>query len=162
MPEVKKERTGWRDSALSQRHREWGFECPAMDLDFVLVECNSCKVKGLIEYKNEHAAPLTKTSWGCRILVDLADRANLPAFVCRYTSDLSWYLIKSLNEKARLYVAERKMLTEEEYVEFLYQLRENNAPKDILEKARERDKKTTRTRENAFSKFYRKAFNEIA
>ena len=34
MPEVKKERSGWRDLALSLRHKMWGWDCPAVDLDF--------------------------------------------------------------------------------------------------------------------------------
>ena len=30
--------SGWRDQELSRRHQRWGFACPAVDLDFVLVE----------------------------------------------------------------------------------------------------------------------------
>lgn len=32
------ERTGWRDERLSRRHREWGFDCPMVDCDFIAVE----------------------------------------------------------------------------------------------------------------------------
>ena len=48
MPEVRAERTGWRDEGLSQEHRKWGFDCPAFEYD---TECASA----LVEYKNEHA-----------------------------------------------------------------------------------------------------------
>jgi len=30
------ERTGFRDEALSRRHREWGINCPAVDVDWLL------------------------------------------------------------------------------------------------------------------------------
>ena len=33
MPEVRQERSGWRDMRLSERHRRWGWNCPAVDLD---------------------------------------------------------------------------------------------------------------------------------
>ncbi len=35
---VRQERTGWRDEKISQRHREWGYNCPAVDLDFEVVD----------------------------------------------------------------------------------------------------------------------------
>ena len=37
MAEVRPERTGWRDEKLSQRHRMWGWDCPAVDIDFLLL-----------------------------------------------------------------------------------------------------------------------------
>ena len=33
---VRAERTHWRDEALSERHRLWGYDCPAVDVDFLL------------------------------------------------------------------------------------------------------------------------------
>lgn len=30
------ERTGWRDEEISARHRIWGVNCPAVDLDFLM------------------------------------------------------------------------------------------------------------------------------
>lgn len=32
------ERTGWRDMAISQRHRLYGYDCPMFDIDFMCVE----------------------------------------------------------------------------------------------------------------------------
>ena len=52
---VRAERTGWRDQALSDRHREWGFNCPSVDLDFLMVEYNIGLPVALVEYKNERA-----------------------------------------------------------------------------------------------------------
>lgn len=59
------ERTGWRDQELSNRHRTWGHDCPAEDVDFLLdtqptmfndsfrlVEYYHARPKALIEYKH--------------------------------------------------------------------------------------------------------------
>ena len=35
---VKPETHGFRDESISRRHRMYGFNCPAADLDFLLVE----------------------------------------------------------------------------------------------------------------------------
>jgi hypothetical protein len=33
----------WRDEAISQRHRLWGFNCPAVDIDFLMIEYDQGK-----------------------------------------------------------------------------------------------------------------------
>ena len=63
---VRQERTNWRDQELSARHRTWGFNCPAVDLDFLMVEYNIGKPVGLIEYKHfkrgvSRDSPITQT-----------------------------------------------------------------------------------------------------
>ena len=55
MPEVRAERTGWRDEELSQEHRKWGFDCPTVDIDFLMLEYDTGRASALVEYKNEHA-----------------------------------------------------------------------------------------------------------
>ena len=57
-----KERTGWRDQALSERHRAWGWDCPALDMDFVMIEYDNGKATALVEYKHEQAAPQYPTT----------------------------------------------------------------------------------------------------
>jgi hypothetical protein len=47
-PEVKKERSGWRDLELSGRHRRWGWDCPAVDLDFLFLEYDKGKAVALV------------------------------------------------------------------------------------------------------------------
>lgn len=46
------ERSGWRDMELSGRHRIWGFNCPAVDLDFLMVEYNLGIAIAVVEYKH--------------------------------------------------------------------------------------------------------------
>jgi hypothetical protein len=48
---VRRERTEWRDLELSKRHREWGLNCPAVDIDFLMVEYYYGKPVALIDYK---------------------------------------------------------------------------------------------------------------
>jgi hypothetical protein len=61
MRDVAKERSGWRDLELSQRHRAWGFDVPAVDIDYFLAYDNG-KAVALIEYKHERAQPQDFTS----------------------------------------------------------------------------------------------------
>jgi hypothetical protein len=46
------ERTGWRDESVSRRHRKWGFDCPATDLDFMLLEYNHGAPVAVVDYKH--------------------------------------------------------------------------------------------------------------
>ena len=50
------ERLGWRDERLSERHGHWGFNCPAVDLDFVMLEYNHGKPCALVEYKHKNTS----------------------------------------------------------------------------------------------------------
>ena len=54
--DVAPERTGWRDEKISLRHRMWGFDCPAVDVDFVMVEFDRARVVAIVEYKNPKLA----------------------------------------------------------------------------------------------------------
>lgn len=38
MKAVAEERNGWRDERISKRHRQWGRDCPAVDIDFLMLE----------------------------------------------------------------------------------------------------------------------------
>lgn len=52
------ERTGWRDEAISARHRRWGYNVPAVDLDFPLIEYDRGVCKAIIDYKHIKAHPM--------------------------------------------------------------------------------------------------------
>lgn len=124
-PVVSLERTGWRDEALSRRHREWGWDCPAVDIDFLLVEYDRAEPKAIIEYKSEDAAGQTSKHPSYVALRKLADAAALPLFTVRYGRDFSWWRVTSLNNIAlRLLEGERTALyfSEQDYVRFLYEV----------------------------------------
>lgn len=99
----RKERTGWRDSALSERHGTWGFNCPAVDLDFVMMEFNHGKPCALVEYKHKNARLPDPRHATYRALVALADGYKdgpLPCFVAIYDPDHWSFRVVPLNESA--------------------------------------------------------------
>lgn len=119
MPEVRKERTGWRDQGLSERHRKWGYDCPLIDLDFVMLEYDRGRATALVEYKNEHAKTQHSSHPSYRALIGLGNDANLPVFACRYADDFSWWRVVPLNMHAKKYVSEPRTMTEWEWVTVL-------------------------------------------
>lgn len=129
---VRVERTNWRDARMSQKHREWGWDCPAIDLDFLMVEYDRGKAVAIVEYKHEWAARQFPHHPSYRALIDLGNRAGLPVLAVRYADDFSWWAVTPLNDAARQVISGREMLSEVEYVEFLYRLRGHVVPQRVL------------------------------
>lgn len=136
--DVRAERTGWRDLGLSERHRMWGWNCPAVDLDFLFLEYDRGKASAIVEYKHENARPMSVVHPTYLALRDLADRAQLPAFVVRYGGDYSWFAVSPINDRATeaLGTENSKFMSEAQWVEFLYRLRGYAPPTNVLEKLR--------------------------
>tara|TARA_Y100000310_G_scaffold248706_1_gene254629 strand:+ start:912 stop:1373 length:462 start_codon:yes stop_codon:yes gene_type:complete len=124
------ERTHWRDSALSERHGCWGFNCPAVDLDFVVVEYNYGKPCAIVEYKHKNAtAPNTRHAT-YRALIALADgytSGPLPCFVATYDPENWSFRVLALNDCARRHYGfcEGETLTEQRFVKSLHLLRKS-------------------------------------
>jgi len=129
---VRDERSGWRDEVLSRRHRLWGFDCPMVDIDFIVVEYDLGMPKALIEYKHEDA-DLTQTHIrSLEALQVLADNSKIPFLMVIYKGDCSRYRIIPRNSFAKNWFPEETTLPEKEYVSFLYRLRGRVAPPEIL------------------------------
>lgn len=133
MPEVKQERSGWRDLELSQRHRRWGWDCPAVDLDFLFLEYDRGKAVALVEYKHERAAPQKASHPTYMAMIDLGTRAGVPVFACRYKGDFTAWRAIPLNSMARHFLPERQDMTEREWVTFLYRIRGYQIPESVLD-----------------------------
>lgn len=131
-PEVRPERTGWRDQALSARHRSWGWNLPITDIDFLVVEYDNGKVTALVEYKHESARPADPKGASYRALVDLGDRAGVAVIGCRYASDFSWFRVAALNDYAKQWIPVRSQMTEHEWVALLYELRGRRMPDSLF------------------------------
>lgn len=131
MQEVKKERTGWRDLELSKRHRRWGWDCPAVDLDFLFLEYDKGKAVAIIEYKHEYSAIQHSQHPTYQAMIDLGNRAKLPVFGVRYSNDFYSWKGVALNDYAKFHLPKRKCMTEIEWVRFLYALRGYELPKEI-------------------------------
>jgi hypothetical protein len=123
VPQVKQERTYWRDERLSQRHRQWGLGLPAIDLDFILLEYDRGKPTALIEYKSELAAPQFPSHPSYLALSVIGDAAQIPVFVVRYTMNFTQWIVIPINEVAKRMHPNREEMTERGFVTFLYQLR---------------------------------------
>lgn len=121
--DVAKERTGWRDMNLSERHRMWGWDCPAVDLDFLFLEYDKGRAVALVEYKHERAKPQLAVHPTYQAMIDLANRADVPVFACRYAADFSWFRIIPLNSRAKDHAPQRFETDEAGWVAFLYRIR---------------------------------------
>lgn len=126
---VRKERTGWRDEALSERHRKWGWDCPAVDVDFLMLEYDRGMPVALVEYKNEHAASVNLTHPTFRALTELADRAGVLFLLVRYATDFSTWRVTPVNQVAKDAILLKPggtsvVWNEETYVRWLLHIRD--------------------------------------
>ena len=108
---------------MSDLHRKWGYDCPAIDIDFLMLEYDLGEPIALVEYKNEHAKPQVASHPSYRALISLGNRASLPVFCVRYADDFSWWKIVPLNDHAKEHCPARIKMTQQEYISFLYGLR---------------------------------------
>jgi hypothetical protein len=132
------ERHNRRDEILSAKHRRWGYNVPAVDVDFLLVEYDQAKAKALIEYRHANGHVIRDAS--IQAITDLADRAALPFFIVRYyyaTDDgtlwkeasidtPAWFQITTCNEHAeKLWFTQDvdTWMTEQEYAVWLHKIR---------------------------------------
>jgi predicted nucleic-acid-binding protein len=130
---VSQERTGWRDRALSLRHRAWGWNCPAVDIDFVMLEYDMGFPVALVEYKHEYAQLVSLSHPSYKAMADLCDRADIVFFCVRYSLDLTSFKVIPLNAKAKVYLSDRAVMTEVEYVAFLYKMRDREIPESVID-----------------------------
>jgi hypothetical protein len=128
---TRQERTGWRDQEISARHREWGFDCPAVDVDFLAVEYNFGKPVALVEYKRFTAEQPNTKHPTYRALHELAQLAGLPFFISFYWPDIWAFKVCPMNDAAHQYFKQDEMLTEYEYVTRLYRMRRNVLKKQL-------------------------------
>ncbi len=133
VPQVRQERTCWRDLELSLRHKRWGWNLPAVDLDFLLLEYDRGKAVAIVEYKHEYALPQIATHPSYQAMIDLGTRAGIPVFACRYKSDFTLWNIVPLNNEAKKWMPNgRMLLTERQWVTFLYKIRGYDLPQAIF------------------------------
>ena len=123
------ERSGWRDQALSERHRLWGPNLPAVDLD--LVEYDRGIPYVLIEFKCKSSEPPNLEDPNLRALRELGDRAGLPVVLAFYDSAVWNFTCYPLNGLAEEWFSQGEQLTEVEFVGRLYQLRGRELPIDL-------------------------------
>lgn len=131
---MRDELTHWRDEKISLRHRAWGTDCPAVDIDWLMIEYDKGRPIGIIEYKS-HTHPgvdnLNHPSY--RAIRVLADDSRIPFIIAFYNSADWWFFIRPANSIA-LHFAPREgiLLSERQYVALLYQIRGRKIPGVVL------------------------------
>jgi hypothetical protein len=94
---TQEERTGWRCQEISERHRKWGWNSPAVDLDFPMIEYNFGRAVAVVEYKhhrNFEGSAIRLSGPNYKALSDFHDKDGNqhPFFVVRYWPDEQWRL----------------------------------------------------------------------
>ena len=122
------ERTQWRDQKLSERHRKWGFNCPAIDIDFLMIEFHVGKPIAIVDYKRYTGSIKNLNQKSINAISTLANNSNIPFFVVFYWDDIWAFQITAINNIAKNILQQHKIdknkiLTEQQYVSFLYKLR---------------------------------------
>lgn len=130
---VRQERTGWRDQALSRRHRQWGFNAPAVDIDFLMVEYDHHTAKAMVEYKAYLGQKIDTETSAIRALEDMANRSGLPFFVAAYDPTDFWFYVKPMNDIAKRYLPEKtaRSISEADFVRLLYRVRGIPCPPQV-------------------------------
>jgi len=117
------ERSGWRDLGLNNRHRLWGVNVPATDIDLFL-EYDGAVPRGIVEYKHERAETQHSTHPNNKALIRLGNCAEIPVLAVRYTGEYDAFTVTPLNDFAKTHVASRHTYNEDEYVKLLYKIRD--------------------------------------
>jgi len=123
---VRLERTGWRCQDISEHHRTWGFDCPCVDLDFLVVEYNCGRAVALVEYKRFNARVQNYRHKTYEALAHLANGHSdgpLPLMVAYYWPDIWAFKVMPLNRTAGEWFGVNETITEREYVTRLYRMR---------------------------------------
>lgn len=129
---VRPERTNWRDQDLSLRHRRWGFDAPAVDIDFLMTEYDGERPCALVEYKAYQRRKINLETSGIRTVSALASMCGLPFFVVAYDSTQFWSYVKPMNARAAQWLPDRAVMSEAQYVTFLYRIRGRSVPETVL------------------------------
>lgn len=132
---MREEVTGWRDEAISKRHRLYGMNVPAVDVDFMLLEYDGGQPKAIIDYKNRRDLRWIRDTKNLQAQSNLydVDGNQLPFFVVIYETRDWYYKIYAINAAAndwfeRLNCEEPQILSEYHYVRFLYKIRGREMP----------------------------------
>lgn len=133
------ERSGWRDGELSLRHRLWGDDVPAVDVDFLLIEYDRGAPVAVIDYKHhkkKRSDIRLRGDSNHQALGSLhnSNGAQIPFYICRYWPGTWAVEAIAVNEAAiRRAPALRDWfeMTESQWVTGLYRLRNRIIPEGI-------------------------------
>jgi hypothetical protein len=120
---AREERNGWRDEAISRLHRQFGFDYPAVDIDFLLCEYDEGIPVAIIEHKCIGWKEQKKWHPSFSAVRSIADTARIPFWLCEYAADLSFFQLSRMNSIALSMCPKELRLTQDGYRKFLERLR---------------------------------------
>ena len=134
--QVKPRLYDYEASWYSDRHRLYGYNAPALDIDFFMIEYDHGLPAALIEAKHINAKNVRLDHPSFKAMKILADNSSIPFFITYYDPDTCCYFVVSMNDHARAVplCSQPRWFTETNYVKMLYWLRKKNAPAEILDK----------------------------
>lgn len=119
---------------ISDRHREWGAPALATDIDLILLEYSAGRLAALIDYKLGVDRKLPETeAHACMKIGELGERATLPAFCVKYSTDPWRFRVYPLNTygEGTMPFGRGEPVSERRFVAFLYSLRNVELPRDV-------------------------------
>ena len=127
---IRQERSNFRCEEISKRHRKWGYNCPAVDLDFVVAEYNHGKPVALVEYKERRWDPANTSNATYNALKALADGycdGSIPFLIAVYDTDEWWFVVYPMNDAAEAHYRHciGVPISEQRFVKSLYLLRKS-------------------------------------
>lgn len=126
--------------SISPRHREWGNDCPATNIDCILAEYNHKQPVAFIEYKGRRPMLSDSSSANAQVMINLGDRANLPNYIVYYNNSDWTFSIAPGNKLSRDLLFKyadfqfNQTIDELRFVGFLYALRQERLPASIANK----------------------------
>lgn len=124
------ERSNWRDEEISARHRTWGFNVPAVDADFVLVEYDRATPAAIVDYKHRQRSEWTGDRANLAALGKLygPDGNQLPFIVAQYDPDTWCFMAHPINAAGTASCDQHGLpygtvVNEDTWVGYLYALR---------------------------------------
>jgi hypothetical protein len=125
---------------LRDRHRLYGAQCPALDIDCLMIETDFFKTQAIIEYKR-YPYFVNVKSVQCRTIKQLAAdlKVEIPAAVVVYNPANNFdVFVVPLNQLAKeafeTYCKPGRWMPERHYVQYLYRIRGKECSEDILRK----------------------------
>jgi hypothetical protein len=122
--------------SISDRHRQYGRDCPVTNIDCLMYEYDHCEPIALLDFKAKHPTPHDRTSFNARAIANLANRAGIPFYLAYYSNARWSFILDPVNEiAADLLIKHHEtavQMSEVRFVRFLYALRRNGElPPDI-------------------------------
>lgn len=138
-PLVKEEGTHWRDRALSERRRLWGYDAPWLDVDelALAIEYDHATPVALTEFKldgpNQRPWPELERHASIVAARRLADAASIPFLVVYYQRAPWTFRVHAGNAAARELLGQPTIVCSElDYVQLQYRIRRRPMPATVL------------------------------